>query len=310
MAKFHINSNGEPGKCSATQGKCPFGGAEDHFTSIEAAREQAERQLSDANGWSSKRKGGAPVEEKISIEVKVLMEEIEKYENNPARHNYGFPEDEMIRYNIDQAISERKEKLRGMLPYADFTYLRSQLSSADKSYGLEQAAIRIANNDPKLSWESVMGNQRRTAKAIKTYENVRNSVVSNRPDAQVEIENWAKKHRDQNVFARAYEQKQPIPEQYDAAFEKNWADPKTGEKFLTGELNRLKSDKAEFDAGRLSATKVVGTGLRNPKMIAEEYFAKRESELTRALKTRGRSYPVTVSNVMYTARKEGWPYSA
>lgn len=45
MAKYHINTKtGEPGKCSATQGNCPFGGADEHFTSAEAAREAYEEK--------------------------------------------------------------------------------------------------------------------------------------------------------------------------------------------------------------------------------------------------------------------------
>ena len=44
MAKFHINSKtGEPGACQATQGKCPFGGASEHYTSKQAARDAFER---------------------------------------------------------------------------------------------------------------------------------------------------------------------------------------------------------------------------------------------------------------------------
>jgi len=33
MAKFHINSKGEPGACRATSGSCPFGGEENHYGS-------------------------------------------------------------------------------------------------------------------------------------------------------------------------------------------------------------------------------------------------------------------------------------
>lgn len=36
---YHVNkSTGEAGKCKAEKGKCPFGGADEHFTSPEAAR--------------------------------------------------------------------------------------------------------------------------------------------------------------------------------------------------------------------------------------------------------------------------------
>lgn len=41
MTKFHINTKGEPGRCSA-EVQCPFGGDSDHYTSPERAREAFE----------------------------------------------------------------------------------------------------------------------------------------------------------------------------------------------------------------------------------------------------------------------------
>jgi hypothetical protein len=42
--KFHINpKTGEPGKCSAENGNCPFGSADEHYTSAEAARTAFEK---------------------------------------------------------------------------------------------------------------------------------------------------------------------------------------------------------------------------------------------------------------------------
>ena len=38
MAKYHVNSKGEPGICSAQSGNCPFGGENDHYSSAEDAR--------------------------------------------------------------------------------------------------------------------------------------------------------------------------------------------------------------------------------------------------------------------------------
>lgn len=38
MAKYHINNSGDVGECSARAGNCPFGGADEHYTSAEAAR--------------------------------------------------------------------------------------------------------------------------------------------------------------------------------------------------------------------------------------------------------------------------------
>lgn len=44
MAKaFHVNDNGEPGRCRAFQGNCPFGDEKHHYSSAEDAREAFER---------------------------------------------------------------------------------------------------------------------------------------------------------------------------------------------------------------------------------------------------------------------------
>lgn len=44
MAKYHINSKGNPVPCRATKGKCPFGGADQHFGSRQEAFAEAERR--------------------------------------------------------------------------------------------------------------------------------------------------------------------------------------------------------------------------------------------------------------------------
>ena len=52
-AKFHVNGKGEAGKCSASNGKCPFGGetgTENHYDTVEQAQAAAEKQLSDQHG--------------------------------------------------------------------------------------------------------------------------------------------------------------------------------------------------------------------------------------------------------------------
>lgn len=42
---FHINDKGEPGKCSATQGKCPYGGEHQHYPSAEVAQKAYELSM-------------------------------------------------------------------------------------------------------------------------------------------------------------------------------------------------------------------------------------------------------------------------
>lgn len=47
MAKFHINPDtGDSGACQSTEGRCPFGGDDEHYISITEARTMAEEQLS------------------------------------------------------------------------------------------------------------------------------------------------------------------------------------------------------------------------------------------------------------------------
>jgi hypothetical protein len=306
MAKFHINpKTGDPGACSATNGKCPFGGAEDHFTSVEAARAASEQQLSEANGWSKVKREPTP----LSDDVKKLIKEIENLENSPSRHNYGFPEDEMTRSHIEGSIRTKKAELSELIENSDFVHLRNSLSNEDVVRAVSDVAVRTANTDKSISWDNVMKGARRTANAMQKYTAYTRNVVRSRPELQQDIDNLAKKHRDQEVFARSFEQGYPIPKQYAEAFEAAWADPKTGERHLKSELRSLKATEAEYNSGSLSATKVVGGGLRNPKAEAERYFKTREAELTRAIATRGRSYPVTVSNVYYRARQEGWPFA-
>lgn len=53
MAKYHINSKGEPGVCRAKHA-CPFGSAEEHYDSREKAREAYERGQKSAPAGISK----------------------------------------------------------------------------------------------------------------------------------------------------------------------------------------------------------------------------------------------------------------
>jgi hypothetical protein len=45
MAKFHVNNSGEPGKCAAEHGRCPFGGDAQHYESSEVARQAFELSM-------------------------------------------------------------------------------------------------------------------------------------------------------------------------------------------------------------------------------------------------------------------------
>jgi len=52
---YHINpATGDPGKCSAKKGNCPFGGDDEHYTSSESAREAYEVKSEAAKDYSLK----------------------------------------------------------------------------------------------------------------------------------------------------------------------------------------------------------------------------------------------------------------
>lgn len=42
---FHINENGDPGKCKASKGKCPFGGEHQHYDTVEKAQQAFELSM-------------------------------------------------------------------------------------------------------------------------------------------------------------------------------------------------------------------------------------------------------------------------
>lgn len=50
MAKYHVNGAGEAGPCKATQGNCPFGGEDKHYSTPEEARSAYEETTTKKKG--------------------------------------------------------------------------------------------------------------------------------------------------------------------------------------------------------------------------------------------------------------------
>ena len=61
MAKYHVSTDGNPRVCSASEGKCPFGGNENHYTSKEAARAAFEESTEALGATSKKTSSGESV---------------------------------------------------------------------------------------------------------------------------------------------------------------------------------------------------------------------------------------------------------
>lgn len=56
MTKYHINGEGNPGLCKAQNGKCPFGGEANHYSSEENARKAFELSMASKANPPAKRK--------------------------------------------------------------------------------------------------------------------------------------------------------------------------------------------------------------------------------------------------------------
>lgn len=50
-SKYHINNDGEPAKCKAKPGNCPFGDDRSHFDSFEAAEEESIKRFEKKYGY-------------------------------------------------------------------------------------------------------------------------------------------------------------------------------------------------------------------------------------------------------------------
>lgn len=69
MAKFHINAAGNPGICRAVNGRCPFGGEENHFDSAEQAQAAFETRMSDQAFTSTSKRASAPAPGSASFDA-------------------------------------------------------------------------------------------------------------------------------------------------------------------------------------------------------------------------------------------------
>lgn len=81
MATFHVNPDtGEAGKCSANNGKCPFGSADEHFTSLDAATKASESLLGDQFSDAPLKKTRVVVSREVTADlIKELYDVSEAY---------------------------------------------------------------------------------------------------------------------------------------------------------------------------------------------------------------------------------------
>jgi hypothetical protein len=94
MVKYHINAKGEAGKCSATQGGCPFGDAQQHYASAADARASYEaNQATFAVASNASQAEAIPFRD-VSIasvhkDAQLLADALSKlYEASPAKASW------------------------------------------------------------------------------------------------------------------------------------------------------------------------------------------------------------------------------
>jgi hypothetical protein len=330
MAKYHINGRGEPGKCSAQKGGCPFGGEGQHYSTSDDARKAYETVMSSGGDWESVSKSsanpqgneapqtGSPTPGPDSKEMREtglppkewkhfteLREELARV--STIHRNHGFPEDEMNNYNLDKKEGELRKEFEVLVgDSAGFEEIKYTVTSEDRMAGIDQVAATLGSVDRKYSWESVMGSgTRQTKNSIEKYRRNCYGIVRNDPELSAKAEDFARENRDANVWARAYDRGAPIPKEMEAEFEKIWTTPSSpgSEHDLRATLEDHRDLESKYGSGQISATKIVGGGMRNPKRAAEEYLDRTHKSLERALETRGRSNALNVANARYSVKK-------
>ena len=110
MDRYHINpTTGNPGKCRAKEGNCPFGGVREHYDSKEAASAAYEKEVQayEKEHWAGEELVGS-----------VLTKE-QLAEKRPKRIGVGYVvsvgEDGFIWFNSEnEGPDEARERMRGV----------------------------------------------------------------------------------------------------------------------------------------------------------------------------------------------------
>lgn len=75
------------------------------------------------------------------------------------------------------------------------------------------------------------------------------------------------------------------------------------EQDLRTKLAEAQRDLADLNAGRITARRIIGAGVRNPKTTARKYLNGNIEEYGRAIETRGRSFHLNQQNAASYSRR-------
>lgn len=150
-----------------------------------------------------------------------------------------------------------------------------------------------------LSWEKVMGQGRRTPANIENYYQRAWEKLGENHEYRQEAFDYARAASEFRAYGRAYQQGVPIPADAEDAFERIWNGEGGGfsKDHFERELIETQELQRQLSNGSIRPSKLVGTGYRNSRKVAEEFLSDRLASTKLALQTRGRSNALNTSNV-------------
>lgn len=114
MSKFHVNAEGNPGKCSA-EISCPFGGESEHYATQDAAREAYEKKMSsEAVPAASSKNSASDAEVSKAIYALISSGDDSYLYNSKAAENWAKKtgmKQEAMQAAVDQLKKEDAEAL-------------------------------------------------------------------------------------------------------------------------------------------------------------------------------------------------------
>lgn len=256
---------------------------------------------------------------KASRDRNDILRDYEATANNPGLHQYGFPEDELVRHNVGEKLNGYKKELEESLKgtelegHGGFVAHSLTITPRDRREAIEELStkeveLNIDSSSSPNSWKAVMGDRRKTAKARAEY---RNAIAGALASSQGEkVDELAKEKAQFNAFSRTIEGRETLPEPYQKAFQEIWDGDGYGSKAHTKKaLKRTWDLSKKLKDGEIAPSKIVGTGYKDSRKVAEEYLRKEDERLSRDLNTNGTSNAENVRKVLKKAKAEGWPLS-
>jgi len=168
----------------------------------------------------------------------------------------------------------------------------------DWAQAREEERWEVLLHGPAKTFDRAMPGKHRTAKNVEEWHRYLDTFIN-----EERLEKRARFHAEMYRYGRAFKQEIPIPVEIEEEFEKMWKGDEVGfsEEKCRGELAISRQLKADLAAGRITPRVVGGRGAT--RRSAGEWIDQSIAGWEEAIRTRGRSNSVNVSNAEYRARQ-------